>query len=314
MLRFNSSINQIEHVEKLIIPVENEVTWFDLKSQDQVELIESLDIHPHAKQTLLAFPKISKINEYKNEAVLCLSAINNQYETTKVNILAGKNYVITLVEDNEPNLFRSIVADFKEEPLKMSHTGHILYHLLNKIISGYLSAVDEIADEILELEKKVFKDPFENKIGKDAYKWKVRLHDLRQIIEPQGDVLKKIGREDFPYLNEDSHFYFQDLESDHERIVGALDTFKENLLSIYNLQMSLKADHTNAVMKTLTLVSVIFIPMTFLAGLYGMNFENMPELKWRFGYGGALAVMFGIGVTIASYFRIKGWWGKNEQK
>jgi len=92
------------------------------------------------------------------------------------------------------------------------------------------------------------------------------------------------------------------------------EDYSNVLTGIFDLQMSLKSDHMNSIMKTLTLVSVIFIPMTFIAGLYGMNFENMPELTWNFGYGLALVVMFGIGISIALFFRSKGWWGKRPSQ
>ena len=91
-------------------------------------------------------------------------------------------------------------------------------------------------------------------------------------------------------------------------MTSAFDSFKNTLTSIFDLQMSLKSDHMNIIMKTLTLVSVIFIPMTFIAGLYGMNFERMPELKWDFGYFYALLLMFGIGISTLVYFKKKGWW------
>ncbi|MCZ0756953.1 CorA family divalent cation transporter, partial [Anoxybacillus sp. J5B_2022] len=81
--------------------------------------------------------------------------------------------------------------------------------------------------------------------------------------------------------------------------------------SIFDLQLSLKSDHMNVIMKTLTLVSVIFIPMTFIAGVYGMNFEVMPELTWKYGYAYAWGLMAGIGISIAIYFKKKGWWGKS---
>ncbi|HYK72124.1 MAG TPA: CorA family divalent cation transporter, partial [Pseudoneobacillus sp.] len=104
-----------------------------------------------------------------------------------------------------------------------------------------------------------------------------------------------------------------DLKENFSRVTSAFDAFKENLNGIFNLQISLKSDHTNAIMKTLTLVSVIFIPMTFIAGLYGMNFENMPELRMKNGYFYALTLMVCLGLSIMFFFRIKGWWGKRRK-
>ncbi|WP_339064171.1 CorA family divalent cation transporter [Tepidibacillus marianensis] len=121
-----------------------------------------------------------------------------------------------------------------------------------------------------------------------------------------------MGRKDFPFTNKEAGYYFQDLSNRYARVVSAFDTFKENLSGIFNLQISLKSDHTNAIMKMLTLVSVIFIPMTFLAGVYGMNFEFMPELEWKYGYAYSLILMFGVGIGIALYFKKEGWYGKQK--
>ncbi|WP_147534842.1 magnesium/cobalt transporter CorA [Bacillus marasmi] len=315
MLLFTSTTGQIKTVQSFHIPRDDdEILWFGLRCDIQDPSLTQIKMHDHAKQSLLTFSDIPKVNEYKNEAVICLTALDNSFETEKINILVGKNYVITIEEKGIIGLKDSLTKLFNEEQMRMSHTGHILFHIINVISANYLAAIDEIADEILNLEKSVFKDPFENRIGKTAYRWKTKLHELRQIIEPQESVIKEIVTKEFPYTNEESTYYFQDIESDYSRIISAIDTFKENLVSIYNLQMSLKADHSNAIMKTLTLVSVIFIPMTFIAGLYGMNFEKMPELSWHYGYPAALIVMFGGGLSIAMFFRIKGWWGKNEGK
>lgn len=314
MLLYQTKTQQVVNIDTLSIPEDDVVVWFHLTSPKQKQLMNQLSIHPLAKTNFFRFSDIPKIYEYKNEIVLSICTLNQQYEPLKINILVGKNYVVTLVEKEETGFFQSLTQIFRDDPFQLSHTGHILFQIINKSTQYILTAIDEIADHILQLEKSVFKDPFENKIGKTAYRWKSKLHELRQMIEPQEDVLKIISKDDFPFSDEESRFYFQELDSDQARIVSAFDSFKEQLLSIYNLQMSLKADHTNAIMKTLTLASVIFLPMTFLAGLYGMNFEHMPELHWRYGYGIALGLMLGIGISIAIYFYIKGWWGKNEQK
>ncbi|PGT83897.1 magnesium transporter CorA family protein [Bacillus sp. AFS040349] len=158
------------------------------------------------------------------------------------------------------------------------------------------------------------KNPFANEIGHQVYNWKGKIHSLRQIVEAQEAVINDIGESDSKFINEDSSIYLKTLGKNFERVVSAFDTFIETLTGIFDLQMSLKSDHMNSIMKTLTLVSVIFIPMTFIAGLYGMNFENMPELTWNFGYGLALVVMFGIGISIALFFRSKGWWGKRPSQ
>jgi magnesium transporter len=228
-------------------------------------------------------------------------------ELIAVNVLASAHYVICICE--RPNgLRKRLQHDFSENPEHMKDTSHVLYHILNETLSSYLNAVDRISDEVLSLEKRVFVKPFENDIGHSVFRWKERLVKLRQVVESEEGVLKKLIHKDFPFSTEDSVIYFEELENTFSRVPSALDTFKENLQGIFDLQISLKSDHMNRIMKTLTLVSVIFVPLTFIAGLYGMNFEYIPELRWHYGYFAVLGVCALLGASILLFFKRRGWW------
>lgn len=321
VMSFDPSNNTSEEMDEFTLPTKsNEMIWVHIGPESEGELknyLEKVDIHPLAEQAILSFSEVPRVDVYNDHAFISTVAIKEDYSVARISILAGKNYVITHQEENNLALFSELEEDFRDHPHYMSSAGHILYHILDKVGAFYLEIVDQIAEEIQGLEKQVFKTPFANEIGHEVYRWKAKLHNLRQIVEAQETVIKTIGHSDFPLINEDSGFYFQDLQSNFSRVVSAFDTFKENLTGVFDLQMTLKSDHMNAIMKTLTMVSVIFLPMTFLAGLYGMNFEVMPELKWKYGYVYSLILMFGLGVSIALYFRKKGWWGrksKNEEK
>ncbi|MEH7443906.1 magnesium transporter CorA family protein [Bacillus sp. JJ1122] len=275
------------------------------------EFISKMEIHPLAKKGLEQFSDIPKIDVFNNEAIISLFAIQDDYTQAKITILVGANYVITKEEENI-DLLAQLEQLFFEHPEQMETSGKVLYHIFDKVSSIDLKMVDRIADNIQKLERNVFDKPFENEIPRSIHRWKSSLHELRQTIEAQDQVMTTISRKELKFVDEDSALYFKDLNNSYARVVNALDSFKESLDSIFNLQMTLKSDHANSIMKTLTLVSAIFLPMTFIAGMYGMNFESMPELKWRFGYGYALFLMFGIGAGIALFFRAKGWWGNKK--
>jgi magnesium transporter len=317
MLIYSANNKTVTTKEKFYVPASNEdIAWIHFppfNSGEFEHFINHLNIHPLALKGLQEFSDIPKIDVFKNEAIISLIAIQKDYSRVKVTILIGHNYVASKVETNL-SLAKNLEKPFIENPEKMSHVGMILFHLLDQIISQDLEMIDQISDEIQSLEKKVFKDPFENKIARKVYRWKATLHELRQTIEAQEDVMETISSDTFPFTNEESGYFIKSLNNNYARVLNALDTFKESLNSIFNLQMTLKADHSNTIMKTLTLVSVIFLPMTFLAGLYGMNFEFMPELKWDFGYFYALSLMLITGISIAMYFRKKGWWGSRKEE
>jgi magnesium transporter len=314
MLRYNKQIKSVEKMESFQIPNQDEIVWFHFdKTNEFPQLLSELKIHPLAYKLFNDFSDIPKVNIFKNEAVISLFLIKDDLQTVRMTILVNNQLVLSHIEDHHKIDFSNLKKIFIDNPKYMEQTGFLLYHLIIQVSEKFLTSIDQIADEILALERRVFKDPFENEIGQKVYRWKTKLHELRQIVEPQENVIKMLAHSDFPFVDEESGFYFQDLKESYSRVTSAFDTFQENLNSIFNLQISLKSDHTNLIMKTLTLVSVVFIPMTFIAGLYGMNFEYMPELKIRNGYFYALSVMACIGLSIVTYFRIKGWWGKKNK-
>lgn len=315
MLHYDVTSKNVKKEQAYTLPSSSSDTiWihFDPSNKERFdEFISKMDIHPLAKKGLEQFSDIPKIDVFNNEAIISLFAIQDDYTQAKITILIGENYVITKEEENI-DLLAQLKQLFFEHPEQMETSGKVLYHIFDKVSSIDLKMVDRIADNIQKLERNVFDRPFENEIPRSIHRWKSSLHELRQTIEAQDQVMTTISRKELKFVDEDSALYFKDLNNSYARVVNALDSFKESLDSIFNLQMTLKSDHANSIMKTLTLVSAIFLPMTFIAGMYGMNFESMPELKWRFGYGYALFLMFGIGAAIALFFRAKGWWGNKN--
>ncbi len=315
-LYYRSKDKSIQEVNEFFVPKQAEDTlWVHITPKNKNNLkkyIELLNIHPLAVDAITSFSESPRMDMYKNDMYISTFAIKEDYSNVRISILLGENYVITHEEENDLEIFSAIVEDFRDHPDHMLSPGHILYHIMVYISKYYLEAVDQVSNEIQTLEKYVFKTPFANEIGHRVYNWKGKIHNLRQVVEAQESLIKDIGKSDLKNKNEDSGIYLKTLENNFQRVVSAFDTFIETLNGVFDLQMSLKADHMNSIMKTLTLVSVIFIPMTFIAGMYGMNFEHMPELSWKFGYAYALILMFGLGISIALYFRKKGWWGKHS--
>lgn len=308
MLCYKKKENKITDLKSFHAPGKDEQIWFHSRDENELKACyEKVNIHPLARRAMKSKDGEPRVDVYKDHAFICVKIIQDDLSFVSLNIVVGDSFIIStamkVIKDIE-----EIQKQFKEHPEQMVSTGHILYHIMDAISSDYLEMVDIIADDIQQIEGKVFIKPFANEIGHEIHNKKYKLHEMRQIIEAQENVIKDIGHTEFPYVDEESGFYMNDLIQSFSRVTGAFDSFKENLTSIFDLQMSLKSDHMNVIMKTLTLVSVIFIPMTFIAGLYGMNFERMPELKWDFGYLYGLLLMFGIGGATATYFKKKGWW------
>jgi len=295
----------------MITNIKNGWTHFTAETKKELlALAEQMKLHPLAKDALLLGNDVPKVDVYGDFVFVSLAFLGDNRQIRKLQLMIAKERVISYTERAEP-----IVEKIKEKlchhPEHAWRPSFILYQFLNVVTFHFLQMIDDIANHIQTLEKQVFKTPFENDIGHSVYRWKVKIHQLRQIVEAQAEMMKSLDHPTFPYIEEEVRPYMQDITSRFSRIISALDMFKETLSSIFDLQLSLKSDHMNVIMKTLTLVSVIFIPMTFIAGVYGMNFEVMPELTWKYGYAYAWGLMAGIGISIAIYFKKKGWWGKS---
>jgi magnesium transporter len=297
-------------------PIGKDTCWLHFTKAAQTDLerlLETISIHPLAKQRLLYGTDVPMVDKYERCLFISLFTVRPSLQTMKIQIIATEQHMISYTEEDDVFIdqVKEKLLHHREHAL---HPGYVLYHFLDVAALCFLQVIDDIADRIQALEKQVFKTPFANEIGHNIYRWKIRIHELRQIAEVQEEMMKTIQHTAFPYINSENNPYIQDVANRFSRITTALDTFKETLSSIFDLQLSLKSDHMNVIMKTLTLVSVIFIPMTFIAGVYGMNFEVMPELKWKYGYVYALLLMAAIGICIALYFKKKGWWGETDTK
>jgi magnesium transporter len=307
-IKSSNTVSRIEHFEK---PSADETVWMFYNTPDEMikdGLLQSIDIHPLAIQAFTAFSKHPKINIYSRHAVVSTFYLETEtFKPIRINLLIGDQYLIVMSEHAVP--FRQrLFKDFIDNPEHMKHVSYMLYYLMKDIVDSYLEVVDHLSDEFLDLEKQVFVHPLKREIGHKVYRWKSRIHKLRQYVEAEEFVIQRMGHDNFEFANEESGFYFKDLLSSFSRVTAAFDSYKENLKGILDLQMSLKSDHMNRIMKTLTLVTAVFVPLTFIAGLYGMNFEYIPELRWRYGYFYVLTLCFVLAVIIMSYFKKKRWW------
>ncbi|SFA43668.1 magnesium transporter [Parageobacillus thermantarcticus] len=306
----------IANIDNDYAPAGKDACWlhFTKASKTDLErLLRTISVHPLAKQRLLYGTDIPMVDEYERCLFISLFIVRPQLQITKIRMIATEQYMISYAEENDP-LIEQVKEKLVHHREHASHPGYVLYYFLDVSALRFLQVIDDIADRIQSLEKQVFKTPFANEIGRNIYRWKIQIHELRQIAEAQEEMMKMLQHTKFPHIHAETNPYMQDIVGRFSRITAALDTFKETLSGIFDLQLSLKSDHMNVIMKTLTLVSVIFMPMTFIAGVYGMNFEAMPELKWKYGYVYALLLMTTIGISVALYFKKKGWWGETDTK
>lgn len=182
----------------------------------------------------------------------------------------------------------------------------LCYTLIDAIVDAYFEILESLGEEIEALEEVLIQNPDPETVV-TIRRFKREMITLRKAIWPQREVLSALERADSPLISEKTGIYFRDVYDHTIQVIDAVETLRDITAGMLDLYLSTISFKMNEVMKVLTIIATIFIPLTFIAGVYGMNFENMPELYWDFGYHATLFLMFGVSLLMIVYFRKKRW-------
>jgi magnesium transporter len=185
-------------------------------------------------------------------------------------------------------------------------TGLLAYLIIDTIVDDYMPILDTLSDRMDDLEGQIFAD-FQPKALEEIFRIKKELLFLRRSVTPLRDVFNTLLRREQPIFSRETQVYFQDVFDHLIRVADTIDTLRDMLSATMDAYLSISGNRMSVIMKRLTAISTILMSLALVAGIYGMNFDFMPELKWRYGYVGTLASMLIIGIAIYSYFRRIKW-------
>lgn len=232
----------------------------------------------------------------------------NEIQNEQASFVLGNGYLVSFLESDH-TWFDPVKALLKNDPAKYWQKGldYLLYSLIDVVIDQYYEVVEKIADQLEILEDQIFENPDQELIEKIRL-IKKDVITIRKASVPALEAMIKLKREETALIRKEVLPYFNDVHDHIIQILDYLDTYrelsaelKENYISNITLRM-------NQVMKLLTIITTIFIPLSFIAGIYGMNFMNMPELTWKYGYFIVLGIMLILGSGMLLFFRRKKWW------
>jgi magnesium transporter len=295
---------------------EGMVTWYDVRGLGDVKIIEHIGqafhIHPLALEDVLNTQQRPKWEDYHNGVFLIARAqrIDNEtlaIKTEQIAFFFGKNFLLTFQEDSD-DLFPNIRERLHKSLGKIRQKGadYLAYTLIDYIVDGYFLILDKTEEAIEKLEDEILND-FRTSVRSNIYKLKRQQSEVRRAVLPLREVIGRFAREEGEFVNATNTVYIRDLYDHISQVAELIESQRDmlqNLNDLYNAEQSNRANH---VMKVLTIVSAIFIPLTFIAGVYGMNFDNMPELHSQNGYFAVWAFMILIAILQLIYFRIKKW-------
>lgn len=293
----------------------NKVNWINIVGIHDSKIVEQIGKDFSINQLILE--DILNINQRPKQETLDKNIYvvlkmldykpNGKLVTEQISLILGKGYLITF-QEKEGDDFESIRKRLVENKGRIRTMGadYLAYAIIDAIIDNYYQTLEKLGDELENIETKVLEEPkqeYQHKLNQT----KKELIILRKSIWPLRDVINGLVRSENKLITKDLNIYLKDLYDHIIQAIDTVETYKDTTSSINDLYMSSISNKMNEVMKVLTIFAAIFIPLTFIAGLYGMNFKYMPELSWEFGYSYAIGIMALIGITMLVYFKKKKW-------
>lgn len=291
-------------------------TWYDIRGLHDIPLIESLgktfDIHNLVLEDVVDIHQRPKFDEYANGIFIIIKALDFDTEklkirTEQVGIFFNKNLLISF-QETESDLFVAIRQRIQNPAGKIRNgrVDFLAYALIDNIIDHYYLVLDKIEETIETLEDRILNNP-DNTIKAQIHHLKKEILVVRKSISPLRETIGRFSKSDSPYIEERSFIFVRDLYDHTIQIMDMVENYRDMLNGLQDLYVSEISFKMNQVMQVLTIITTIFVPLSFLAGLYGMNFEYIPELHFRYGYFILLGLMFCIFMGSLAYFRKKKW-------
>jgi magnesium transporter len=296
---------------------ESQVTWLNYHYLANREPIEKLCEHLHIErlsvEDIYTEKKRPKLEEYANYMFFsvrsALPAENNIFvlQQEQISFILGKNYLISFQQKSSEH-FTDVRDRIEKKRGKIRYKGadFLLFRMLDAIVDNYFEVLVDITDSIEKLEMKLIRVANSDTLKMIEFQ-KRKLIELRKIALPLKDVAFQLEKTQSQFINSDNHPYFADLKENCLAVLEEIDANKQILEGMANLYYAIQGQRMNEIMKVLTVVSAIFIPLTFIVGVYGMNFKYMPELEYKYGYYTIVAIMFAISISLLLFFVKRGW-------
>ncbi|MDO8427195.1 MAG: magnesium/cobalt transporter CorA [Deltaproteobacteria bacterium] len=300
-----------------LLKEEKRITWvdFDNPSEEEAKILtEVFNFHPLAVEDCLSFVPNPKIDDYGDYIYMIIHGINaealkrDELETHDLDIFLGPNYLVTF----HKGFFRSITEVMercrKNTAIMSKDPESLMHKIIDTLVDNYLPIMDALGDEIEETEKEVFEKPARQATPKKLLLLKKDIMYLRRVVHPQREILRELGSGGYKQICPECRPHFKDVY-DHIFMVSQLiESYTDSISSAMEVYLSLASNRLNEILKVLTVIATIMMPLTVLTGVYGMNFVHMPLIESPYGFPLILALMFLIGLGMLAYFKRKGWW------
>ncbi|MFX0073703.1 MAG: magnesium/cobalt transporter CorA [Candidatus Hermodarchaeota archaeon] len=319
IIDYNKSEFKIEkkkQIDKSILEIEDSyVRWINVDGIENIEVIEDIgtlfQFHPLVLEDIAHPYQRPKYEDFEDFVFIVLKKLiwneDQEFSSEQISFILGTNYVISF-QEGETNLFNPILDRIKTLKGRIRFMGadYLLYALIDIIIDNYFVVQENIGEIIEDIEEELIEDPKIETL-QAIYKLKRQVTELRKSVWPLREVINKLQREQTNLIGDELGIYLRDIYDHIFRIYDSLQDYRDIISGMLDMYLSSVSNKMNEIMKVLTIISTIFIPLSFLAGFYGMNFLYMPELKIPEAYPILIIVMILIAITMLLFFKRKKW-------
>jgi magnesium transporter len=292
------------------------VTWINMDGIHDAEAIEKLGghfgLHPLILEDIMNTAQRPKIEDLGDAVYIVLKTIacgtnGSDVVTEQVSLVFGRNFVLSF-QEQPGGIFGPVRERIRKGKGRIRKMGpdYLAYALIDTVVDGYFVVLERMGEQIEELEDELVSDPRKATLN-EIHALKRAMIFLRKSVWPLREVISRLERAESPLIQKATGIFFRDVYDHAIQVIDNIETFREMLSGMLDMYLSSISNRMNEIMKVLTIIGTIFIPLTFIAGIYGMNFDFMPEIHWRGGYFLVWGVMIAIGVSLVIYFRRRKW-------
>jgi magnesium transporter len=294
------------------------VTWINIDGVHDPGIIgrigECYGIHPLILEDIMNTGQRPKMEDMESYIYIVLRMLScgkagDEVQSEQVSLIVGPNFVISFQENVAPgDVFdpvRERIRTGKGRVRKMG-ADYLAYSLIDAIVDNYFVVLERLGGRVEVLEEELVSDPGQKTLH-DIHTLKREMIYLRKSVWPFREVVSGLQRAESPLIKETTGIFLRDVYDHTIQVIDTIETYRDMLSGMLDMYLSSVSNRMNQVMKVLTIIATIFIPLTFLAGVYGMNFKYMPELQWRYGYFGLWGIMITIGIVMVIVFKRKKW-------
>ena len=292
------------------------ITWINIDGVHEIKVIEEIgkhfNLHPLILEDIVDTDQRPKIKDFGNYIFIILKMLyydekDNEMKVEQVSLVLGKNYVISF-QEREGDVFDAIRERNRNNIGRIRKLGadYLVYSLIDAIVDNYFTIIEKLDEEIENLEDKVIIQSNPSNV-QAIHKLKRDLIFLRKSVWPLREVISFLEKGESPLVLESTNIYLRDVYGHTIQVMDTVETLRDIISGILDIYLSSINTRMNEIMKILTIIATIFIPLTFITGIYGMNFQYMPEIKWFWGYPAVLSIMVAIGIGMLIYFKRKKW-------